>query len=140
MTPPLTIREVPGRFAIVRFTPGAPVPAWAASSTAAVHSITRTAGECSVIVEDSAVPGDLPAGSRAERPFVAFVVDGPLDFALVGILSRLAGALARAEIPVFALSTFDTDWLFVRADYRAAALRALGGVAAVVAASVPPAS
>ena len=58
----------------------------------------------------------VPAGIRQEGPFRALRVRGPLDFSLVGILARLTETLAAAEIPVLAVSTFDTDYVLVRAD------------------------
>jgi len=54
-------------------------------------------------------------------------VAGPLDFALTGILASLAGPLAAADISIFAVSTYDTDYVLVRADALDAALVALRG-------------
>jgi hypothetical protein len=53
-----------------------------------------------------------------------FQVSGPLDFALTGILARLTAPLAAAGVPVFALSTFDTDYLLIRQADAAQALAA----------------
>ena len=47
---------------------------------------------------------------------------GPLDFALTGILAQLAAPLADAGIPIFAISTYDTDYLLVQAGQLAAAV------------------
>lgn len=71
----------------------------------------------------------VEADALVEGPFRAFEVQGPLDFSLTGVLSSLLGPLARAEISVFTLSTFDTDWILVPSASReaaAAALRAAG--------------
>ena len=54
-------------------------------------------------------------------------MEGPLDFALTGILARLTAPLAAAGVPVFALSTFDTDYLLVREADVEAAVEALEG-------------
>ena len=51
-----------------------------------------------------------------QRPFTAFEVEGPLDFALTGVLAELLAPLAAAGISVFTLSTFDTDWILVPGD------------------------
>jgi hypothetical protein len=56
----------------------------------------------------------VPAGTSAERGFVAFEVAGPLDFSLTGVVSSLVAPLAAAEISIFVLSTFETDYLLVR--------------------------
>lgn len=73
-------------------------------------SVTRTTAELSIVCPDDVVPD----GVRAERGFAALAVEGPLDFSLVGILARITTALADAGISLFALSTFDTDYILVR--------------------------
>ncbi len=75
-------------------------------------SVTGTPNERSVVCETHRVP----AGVRREGPFVAFMVEGPLDFALTGIVSRLSVALADAGLPIFVVSTFDTDYILVSAS------------------------
>ena len=75
--------------------------------------LARTEKELSLVCES----GRAPAGALAvEGGFRAFEVAGPLDFALVGILARLTGALAEGGVPVFAVSTYDTDYLLVKED------------------------
>lgn len=106
----LTLQRLAGAYAVVRLAPGEGWPHWATWSRA-LMSVTRTATETSVICEQDAVPSEV----RAERDFVAFAVEGPLDFAAVGILARLATPLAAAGVPLLAISTFDTDVLLVRA-------------------------
>ena len=99
----------PDAFAVVRLGPGADVPSWATAST--LFSVTATAAETSLVCHASSVP----TKARKEGPFVAFEVAGPLDFALTGVLHSLLGPLAEADVSVFTLSTFDTDWLLVDA-------------------------
>lgn len=55
----------------------------------------------------------VPQGVKGVGGWRAFKVEGPLDFSLTGILSSLTTPLAEHKIPVFALSTFDTDYLLV---------------------------
>ena len=72
---------------------------------------------------------DVPAEERAERGYRGLAVRGPLDFSLVGIVAALATPLAAAGVSIFVVSTYDTDYLFVRdADLARAAdvLRAAG--------------
>ena len=69
----------------------------------------------------------MPADVRALRGYAALEVAGPLDPGLVGVLARLTAVLARARIPVFAVSTHDTDYLLVRAPDLARAQAALDG-------------
>ena len=66
---------------------------------------------------------------QTQRGFRALAVEGTLDFALTGVISRITGALAREEISVFVVSTYDTDCVLVRQDKldeATAALRAEG--------------
>ncbi len=114
----------PAALAVVRLPADAPVPAWAgldAPTSAAAVSVTRTAFELSIVAPAERFPPD----ARAEGPFRACRVRGALDFAQVGVIAALAAPLAAAGIPIFVLSTFDTDVLLVPADRIAAAVGAL---------------
>jgi hypothetical protein len=115
-----------GEFAIVRLDAGAALPAWiepegGIHAPAEFLSITRTREELSIVCESSRVPAEVPA----EREWRCMKVEGPLDFSLTGVLASLAEPLARAGIPVFAISTFDTDYLMVKAANLEAAIAAL---------------
>ncbi|HVT74292.1 MAG TPA: ACT domain-containing protein [Lacunisphaera sp.] len=106
--------------AICRLDAGAALPAWAANAPGLV-SITRTADEVSVVCAEAVVP----AGARHESGWQAFKVEGPLAFGLTGVLASLLEPLARARISIFALSTFDTDYVLVKASQAEAAAQAL---------------
>lgn len=71
----------------------------------------RTAEEISLVCETAHVPADTAAREDGWR---GMRVAGALDFALIGILSGLTAALAAAQVPVFAVSTYDTDYLLVK--------------------------
>ncbi len=114
----LELQVLAGSYAVSRLSPDAPVPEWAQGELVA---LTRTPDELSVV---SAVES-VPASVESERSWRALRVAGPLDFSLVGILAALSGVLARAEIPIFALSTFDTDYLLVGDRDLERAVRAL---------------
>ncbi len=123
MPPSLTLDVLPERFAVVRLAADAAVPAWARGGY--LVSVTRTADELSIVCPEAAVPADLPA----QRGFRGLRVRGPLDFSAVGVLASLAGPLAAAGVSLFALSTYDTDYLLVRAadlERSLAALAAAG--------------
>lgn len=112
-----------GRYAVCRLGPQGGVPARALAGS--FFTVTRTPDELSLVCEEE----HAPAGARCERDFRALGVRGPLDFALVGVLAGLTGALAEANVSLFAISTFDTDYLLVRdRDFTRAlaALRAAG--------------
>ena len=57
---------------------------------------------------------------------------GPLDFGLTGILASLSTALAEANVSVFAVSTYDTDYILVKSDALERALQALSSLGHVV--------
>ena len=120
----LNLTLLPDRLAICRLAADDALPAWAVTARGFL-SLTRTAGELSVVCPESIVP----EGVKQESGWVACRVAGPLDFALTGILAALAGPLADAGISLFAVSTFDTDYILVRAsavEAAGAALRAAG--------------
>jgi hypothetical protein len=104
------LSRYPETLAVVKLPPGAEVPDWAESSS--IFSITATATETSIVCAARSVPRK----SMHQRPFTAFEVQGPLDFALTGVLARLLAPLADAEVSVFTLSTYDTDWILVPGD------------------------
>ncbi len=112
---------VDARLAICRLAADMPVPDWVGLDTPGPVSVTRTTDELSLVLPQDRVPDGVPA----ERGWRALAVRGPLDFTLVGILAGLTAPLARAGIPVFALSTHDTDWILVREPDLAAAVAAL---------------
>ena len=122
----LSLEWVRGRFAVCRLGADEAVPDWAlASGSSGLLSVTRTERELSIVADEDRVP----ASTCAERGWVALRVAGTLDFGLVGVLSVLTGALAAAGVSVFAVSTYDTDILLVKATDSERALEALGTVA-----------
>jgi uncharacterized protein len=109
-TETLALEQFPEKLAVVRLGPGAEVPGWAESSS--LFSITATARETSIVCAARSVPRK----AQQAGPFIAFAVQGPLDFSLTGILATLLQPLADAEISVFTIATFDTDWILVPLD------------------------
>lgn len=110
---PHRLRQHAEDLAVVRLGPGADLPEWARGGT--LVSVTATAAETSVVCAHAGVPRK----ARPQGPFRAFEVEGPLDFALTGVLAGLLEPLAQAGISVFTLSTYDTDWLLVPAERAA---------------------
>ncbi len=81
-----------------------------------------TTEEISVVLPTAAVPA---AALAREDDWRGFKIVGPLDFSLVGILAQLASLLAEQGISIFALSTFNTDYILVKSAQLPAALQAL---------------
>ena len=99
---------LPDVFAVCRLDRNSLVPDWGLSGD--FYSITRTAEELSVVC----LQRDVPAGVQHEAGWRCLKVAGPLDFALIGILASLTAPLAQAGISLFAVSTYDTDYLLVK--------------------------
>ena len=71
--------------------------------------------------------GDVPANViRRDDGWKGFRIQGVLDFSLVGILSKIAALLAKNSIPIFAISTYNTDYVLMKAEYYEKALDVLG--------------
>lgn len=117
-----TLRLHPGRLAIWRLAPEAAVPEELRRRRAEpLLGWLRSGDELSVVGPEELAPGDAPR----ESGFRALELVGPLDFSLVGVLRSVLEPLADAEVPVFVLSTFDTDWVLLREARLEAALEAL---------------
>ncbi len=117
------LRVLGERLSICRLDAGEEVPAWATGGP--FFSVTRTRDELSVVCPDDVVP---PGISR-ERGWCALRLEGPFDLSMVGILASVAVPLAEAGASIFAVSTFDTDYVLVREeqlDLAVGTLRARG--------------
>ncbi|HET9793359.1 MAG TPA: ACT domain-containing protein [Thermoanaerobaculia bacterium] len=104
--PGWTVEE--GNWAVARLGPSDPLPEWARAG--AFSSITRTRDELSIVCAESSVP----EGVRAERGWAMVKLAGPFPFDAIGVLQAFLSPLARAGISVFAVSTFDTDYVLMK--------------------------
>lgn len=105
----MQLRTLPDSYAIVRLHPGAELPDWVDKGP--FRSVTRTDNEVSVVCRDR----DVPVGESAEPGWRVLEVLGPLDFSLTGVVASLVDPLVKAEISIFVISTFETDYVLVRA-------------------------
>jgi hypothetical protein len=115
----LELRLLDGTFAVARLGGADPIPVWATAGP--FFSITRTADELSLVCRQENVPADC----RCERGWRCLALKGPIPFTQTGVLSALTAPLAVAGIGVFAISTFDTDYLLVKESDLPAAVAAL---------------
>ena len=106
----LTLLVVDGTVAVCRLGGEAPIPPWATAGP--FFSITRTADELSAVCGQDAVPEGVPCERGRRRLRVA----GAMPFSVAGVLASLTAPLADAGISVFAVSTFDTDYLLLKED------------------------
>jgi hypothetical protein len=115
----LSLEVLDEALAVCRLAADAELPPWAESGS--FLTVSRTGGELSITVPQSAVP----AGIRSERDYRALRVRGVLPHGLGGVLASIAEPLAEAGISIFAISTFDTDYVLVKEPDLAAARAAL---------------
>src|SRR2546429_6827905 len=106
----LELSLLPGSFALSRLAADSPIPAWATQGP--FFSVPRTGDELSVVTELSVVP----LGVQSERGWRVLKVHGPFVLSEIGILASLPTPLAEAKISLFAVSTFDTDYLLVASE------------------------
>lgn len=122
----LTLELLFEAFAVAQLGGGSQVPAWAHNG--ALASVTRTPTELSIVCAEASVPSDV----RAQRSFRCLRIVGPIDFSEIGVLESLARPLAKTGISIFALSTYETDYLLVAALDIERALSALSEAGHVV--------
>ncbi|MDB4889688.1 MAG: hypothetical protein JWL61_1543 [Gemmatimonadetes bacterium] len=115
---PLTV--LTARFALCRLQPGDAIPTWT-SAAREFLTISRTPAELSILADESVVPPSI----EATRGFRALRVEGPLPLEMVGVAASLAGPLAKANISIIPIGTYDTDYIFVRDTDLAHAVTAL---------------
>ncbi len=117
----LELSLLEGELVVARLDAGTPAPEWAAPGASGIVAVTTTANETSVVCAAEAVPD----GVRVSPGWRALVVAGPLDHSLTGVLASIAVPLAEAQVPIFAISTFDTDYVLIPGDRAEAAVQAL---------------
>jgi len=115
---------------VCRLASDARTPAWALESGffCVVHtrdelSIVCPEGACS---EDACAEGRIPDGVAVEPGWVALKLEGPFTFSTTGVLASFVQPLAEAQIPIFAISTFDTDYVLIKSESLEQAVAALG--------------
>ena len=113
-----TLELLAGDWAICRLAADAALPQWA---TGEVVSITRTTDELSIVCPQV----NVPASIQSEIDWRCLRVAGPLDFSMVGVIASLTATLAAANVSVFVVSTFDTDYLLVKKGDLATAIASL---------------
>jgi hypothetical protein len=106
-------------YAIVRLTPDALVPEWATKGE--FTSITRTPDELSIVCPTENLPPDVESSHR----WICLKLEGPFPFSLTAVLLSFIEPLSSQGIPIFAISTYDTDYVLVQEEYAAATLQAL---------------
>ena len=107
---PIQVKFLDHDLSICKLRPDVLVPDWALTSP--FFALVRTTDEISIVCETHRAL-ELNT-TEIEQDWIAIMVVGPLDFSQVGILSSLSGELATDGISVFAISTYNTDYLLVK--------------------------
>lgn len=107
----LKFRQLPGPYAIARLGPDAPVPKWATRGD--FSSITRTAEELSVVCSSA----NLPAHVQSPHRWICLKLEGPFPFSQTGVLLSFIEPLSKKGIPIFAISTYDTDYVLIQEEF-----------------------
>ena len=115
----LTIRLLKDSYAVCRLAKDDKPPVWINDSE--FYSVTKTADELSVVCLQKGIPNDI----KCEKDWRILKVEGPLDFSLIGILSSISTILAQQRISIFAVSTYDTDYILVKDADIDSAVKAL---------------
>jgi hypothetical protein len=115
----LKFRRLPTTFAICRLAPNASLAElnWDAPFV----SVTRTRDELSIVCSAD----QAPPSAKCEASWVCFKLEGPLPFSQTGVLASFIDPLAEHGVPIFAVATFDTDYVLVKEETAASALKTL---------------
>jgi uncharacterized protein len=107
----LKFRQLAGLYAIIRLAPNTPVPAWATRGE--FTSITRTPDEVSIVCPAENIPNDVTPGPR----WICLKLEGPFPFSQTGVLLSFIAPLSNNGIPIFAISTYDTDYVLIQEEF-----------------------
>ena len=106
----LTMRLLKDIYGVCRLDKNELIPEWAQKSD--FFSITKTNEELSIVCSQEDIPIDI----QCEKNWRVLKIEGPLDFSLIGILSSISTVLANNKISIFAISTYDTDYILVKSS------------------------
>jgi uncharacterized protein len=115
----LKFRQFVSAYAIVRLASDAPVPAWATKGE--FSSVTRTSDELSIVCPAENLPADVPSPHR----WICLKLEGPFPFSQTGILLSFLEPLSDNGIPIFAVATYDTDYVLIQEESAGAAIAIL---------------
>jgi hypothetical protein len=99
-----------GDYSIYRFNTGSLVPDRVYDS--GFYSVTKTENELSIVCETSQITSDRSV--KSDSHWRILKINGPLDLSQVGIIAHISNLLKDNDIPIFTLSTFDTDYILIK--------------------------
>lgn len=117
----MKMKLLSGEFVVCRLEAEDCVPTWIATKN--FYSISRTEEELSIVCLDKNIPMEV----KCEKEWKILKIEGPLDFSLIGILSKISTLLANEKISIFAISTYDTDYIMIKKEKLEEAIIVLNG-------------
>jgi uncharacterized protein len=120
----LKYRVLPEELAVFRLAADGRIPPRALEG--GYFCVVRTSDELSVVCVEALCAEDrVFDGALAERGWLALQLQGPFPFSMTGVLASFVQPLAAAQVPIFAISTFDTDYVLIKRDDLDRAINAL---------------
>src|SRR5579864_6123163 len=115
----LKFRRLTEPYAIVRRAPDEAVPEWATKGE--FTSITRTGDELSIVCPTENLPSDV----SSQHHWICLKLEGPFPFSQTGVLLSFVEPLSSNGIPIFAISTYDTDYVLIQEEFAGMAMDCL---------------
>jgi hypothetical protein len=115
----LKFRQLPDRYAVVRLAPDASIPGWATKGE--FTSISRTSDELSIVCPLENIPSEYASGPR----WICLKLEGPFPFSQTGVLLSFIEPLSNNGVPIFAISTYDTDYILIQEQTHELAMQLL---------------
>ena len=84
--------------------------------------VSKTTDEISLVCETCYVTADIVS---CEHGWKALKISGVLDFTMTGVIAKISDLLAKSDICIFVISTYNTDYIFMKADNYDNGIRAL---------------
>ena len=116
----LDFKLLKGSYSIYRLNKDSAIPDWTCDSE--FYSITRTREELSIVCKHVDIEMD---NIKIDKHWRILKITGPLDLSLIGIIADISGLLKENQIPIFTISTYDTDYILVKNQYTDKALTVL---------------
>ncbi len=104
----LNMKLLKEKYGVCRLDKKEHIPNWGVDGE--FYSITKTEDELSIVCLEDNIPGKI----QCEKEWRVLKIEGPLDFSLVGILAAISNLMAKNSISIFAISTYDTDYILVK--------------------------
>lgn len=107
----LTLKLLEERYGVIRLEKGESISKWVFAGE--FYSITKTEDELSIVCLEKTIPLNIKE-EKCEIGWRILKIEGPLDFSLVGILAKISTLMADNGISIFAISTYDTDYILIK--------------------------